>query len=205
MLDLVTESHIYNNYSYASFVDWEIEKTPETHPKKLEFNIDKPETDLKKIDVNINVNDNEINDINIKEAIYPSGDLKDDKYSNIENHESQRKRANQNNSVHTLVDSKLQLSPQLENWKKTCIWKTTNNHEGEVLMAYDNNAGSNILYPRTFYVLYIGLNNNDAGHLILNYQRDRYYQQWITNQYLCLSEGLITAINETDSFTTKTN
>ena len=55
--NLVTESNVYNNYSYVSFVDWEIEKTPEAHPKKLEFNIDKPETDLKKIDLNINVND----------------------------------------------------------------------------------------------------------------------------------------------------
>ena len=42
----VTESDIYNNYSYTSCVNWEIEKTPETHSKKLEFNIDKPETDL---------------------------------------------------------------------------------------------------------------------------------------------------------------
>ena len=38
----VTESDIYDNYSYTSCVNWEIEKTPETHPKKLEFNIDKP-------------------------------------------------------------------------------------------------------------------------------------------------------------------
>ena len=45
--DLVTGSDIYDNYSYASFVDWEIEKTPEAHPKKLEFNINKSETGLK--------------------------------------------------------------------------------------------------------------------------------------------------------------
>ena len=29
----LTESDIYNNYSYTSCVNWEIEKTPETHPK----------------------------------------------------------------------------------------------------------------------------------------------------------------------------
>ena len=60
--NIVTESDIYNNYSYTSCVNWEIEKTPETHPKKLEFNIDKPDTGLKKIDFNLIVidDDNEI-------------------------------------------------------------------------------------------------------------------------------------------------
>ena len=48
LLDIVTESDIYDNYIYASFVDWEIEKTPVAFPKTLEFNIDKPETDLKR-------------------------------------------------------------------------------------------------------------------------------------------------------------
>ena len=68
ILDLVTKSDIYDNYRYASFADWEIEKTPEANPKKLEFNIDKPETNLKKIDFNININvsNNEINDISTK-------------------------------------------------------------------------------------------------------------------------------------------
>ena len=33
-------------------------------------------------------------------------------------------------------------------------------------MAYDTNAGSNILYPRTLCALYIGSNNNSIGHLI---------------------------------------
>ena len=61
--NIVTESDIFNNYSYPSCVNWKIEKTPETHLKKLEFNIDKPETGLKKIDFNINVIDNEIDDM----------------------------------------------------------------------------------------------------------------------------------------------
>ena len=38
----VTESDIYNNYSYTLCINWEIERTLETHSKKLEFNIDKP-------------------------------------------------------------------------------------------------------------------------------------------------------------------
>ena len=53
----VTESDIYDNYSYTSHINWEIEKIPETHSKKIEFNIDKPETGLKKM----------INDMNDEE------------------------------------------------------------------------------------------------------------------------------------------
>ena len=60
----VTESDIYDNYSYTSRINWEIEKTPETHSKKIEFNIDKPETGLKKIDFNIITNNDEIDNIN---------------------------------------------------------------------------------------------------------------------------------------------
>ena len=40
----VTECDIYNKHSYTSRINWDFEKTPETHSKKLEFNIDKPET-----------------------------------------------------------------------------------------------------------------------------------------------------------------
>ena len=87
ILDLVTESDIYDNCSYTSCVDWEIEKTPEAHLKRLEFNIDKPKTDLKKIDFNINTSDNEIDGMNDKETVRPNDDLIDDDYSNIEDHE----------------------------------------------------------------------------------------------------------------------
>ena len=37
--------------------------------------------------------------------------------SNIENHETQHKQTNQNNSFYTLVDNKLQSSPDLEDPK----------------------------------------------------------------------------------------
>ena len=76
--DLVTENNIYNNYSYASYLKWEIEKTSEAHLQILEFNIKKPETDLKKIDFNTNINDNEIDDMNNKEKVHSSDDLIDD-------------------------------------------------------------------------------------------------------------------------------
>ena len=105
--DLVTESDIYDNYTYTSFADWEIEKTPKANPKKIEFNINKPGTDLKKINFNINVNDNEIDGMNDKENVHWSGDLINDEYSNIEDHEIQHKRTNQNNSIHTFVEDKL--------------------------------------------------------------------------------------------------
>ena len=91
ILDLVTESDIYNNYRYASCVNWEINKTPGTHPKKLEFKIDKPEANLKNIDSNINVNDNEIDDMNKKEAVHPSDYLPNDDYSNTLDDEIQHK------------------------------------------------------------------------------------------------------------------
>ena len=96
--DLVTRSDIYDKYSYASFVDWENEKRSEAHPKKLEFNIDKLEIDLKMIDFNINVNDDEVDDMDDKEADHPCCDLTDDDYSNIEDHETQHKWINQNDS-----------------------------------------------------------------------------------------------------------
>ena len=166
ILDLFTESDIYNNYSYASFADWEIEKTPEANPKKLEFNIDKPETGLKKIDFNFNVSGDEIDDMNNEEAVHPSGYLSDDDYSNIEDHETQHERANQNNNVYTLVEDKLQLSHQLEDQNETNDLKTTNKHEGGLVMACDNNAKSNTLNPRTFYALFIGPNDDGAGHFI---------------------------------------
>ena len=35
----VTESDIYNNYSYTSYINWDIGKTPEIYSKKLEFKI----------------------------------------------------------------------------------------------------------------------------------------------------------------------
>ena len=89
LLNIVTEIDIYHNYSYTSCVNWEIEKTPETHPKKLKFNIEKSETSLKKIDFNINVNNNEIDDMNNNKIVHPSDDLADDVYSNIEDHEIQ--------------------------------------------------------------------------------------------------------------------
>ena len=91
----VTESDIYDSYSYSysytSCINWEIEKTPKTHSKKIEFNIDKPETGLKKIDFNIITNNDEINDMNDNEMVHPSDDLADDMYNNINHQTAQHK------------------------------------------------------------------------------------------------------------------
>ena len=70
LLNTVTESDIYNNYSYTSCVNWEIEKISETPSKKLEFNIKKPETSLKKTDFNIITNNDEINDMSNNKMDY---------------------------------------------------------------------------------------------------------------------------------------
>ena len=78
----VTESDIYNNYSYTPYVNWEIEKTPEIPSEKLAFNINKPEIGLKEIDVNIITNNNEIDDKNNDKMVYQSDNLTNDVYSN---------------------------------------------------------------------------------------------------------------------------
>ena len=79
----VTESDIYDNYSYTSCKNWEIEKTSETPSKRLEFYIDNPKTGLKKTDFNIITNNNEINDMNNNIRNHSNNDLLDDMYSNI--------------------------------------------------------------------------------------------------------------------------
>ena len=86
-MDIVTNSDLYDNDSYASYANWKIKKTHEADPKKLEFNIDKPETDLKKIEFNINVNDNEIDDMNDEEAVHINDGLAGDNNNKIEDHE----------------------------------------------------------------------------------------------------------------------
>ena len=86
---------------------------------KLEFNIGKPETDLKKI-VSTSTSMTMRSKIwKNKEADHPSNDLTNDNNSNIEDHGTQLKRINQNNSLYTIVENKLQLSPQLDNQNET--------------------------------------------------------------------------------------
>ena len=83
----VTESDIYDNYSYTSCLNWEIEKTSETPSKKLEFNINKPETGLKKIDSNNITNNNGIDDMNDNKMDCHCDNPTNDVYSNT-NHKN---------------------------------------------------------------------------------------------------------------------
>ena len=110
----VTESDIYNNYSYTSCVNWEIEKTSETPSKKLEFYIDNPETGLKKTDFNIITNKDEIDDMNNDNRDHYNNDLTDDMYNNIDHNNVDQKQTN-HNSLYTLTNNKLQLNSDLEN------------------------------------------------------------------------------------------
>ena len=92
--NIVIESDIYDNYSYNSCVNWDIEKTPETHLKKLEFYINKPETGLKKIDFNIIINNDEIVDMNNDKIVHSNDDQIDDMCSNINHHNVQQEQTN---------------------------------------------------------------------------------------------------------------
>ena len=101
-----------------------------------------------------------------------------------------------------MVENKLQSSPQLEDQNGTNDWKTTNKHKGELVMAYDNNASNKVLYPRTFYALYIGPNDSSTGHLIFKLSTN---QILTTPKYkpVTIPDDLIEAINKMDTFTNK--
>ena len=133
--------------------------------------------------------------MNKEEAVHPSGNLPDDDDSNIEDHETQHKRINQNNSFYTLVEIELQLGPQLEDQNRTNDQKTANKNEGESVMAYNNNTRSNILYPRIFYTLHIGPNDNGTGQLIFKLST-KYILPTLKYIPVPMPENLIEVINE---------
>ena len=74
-----------------------------------------------------------------------------------------------------MVDNKSQLSSHLENRNKANNWKTTNNHEGELVVAYNNNAGK-IHYTQEHSMCCILLDQMIAVTAIwyLNYQQNTY-------------------------------
>ena len=101
-----------------------------------------------------------------------------------------------------LIDNKLQSSSHLEDPNKINELKTINNHEGELVMAYNNNDSNHKICPRTFYALYIGPNDSGNTHLIFKLSIN---QILVTMKYkqTHVPEDLINAINETDSFNNK--
>ena len=140
--------------------------------------------------------------MNNKETVHPSDDLIDDEYSNIEDHENRHEQTNWNDSFYTLVDNEIQSRPQLEDPNETNDWKTTDNYQGELFMDYDTNTGNNTLRPRTFYVLYIGPNDNSIGHLIFKLSTKQ-ISITINYQSVPVPDDLIEAINKIDSINNK--
>ena len=69
-------------------------------------------------------------------------------------------------------------------------------------MAYNTNAESGTLYPRTLYALYIGPNNNGIGHLIFGLSIE---QLLTTMEYksVPVPGNLFKSINERNTFTNK--
>ena len=140
--------------------------------------------------------------MNNKEVVHSSNNLTDDECSNIKEHKTQHKRTNRNNSFYTLVHIELQLSPNMKNQNEIYDWKITNNHEGELVMAYNTNAERRTSYPRAFYALYIGLNDNGIGHLIFKLSMKQILTT-IKYQPVPVPENLFKTINGKDTFITK--
>ena len=136
----VTESDIYNNYSYTLCVNWEIEETSEILSKKIEFNIDNPKTGLKKTGFNIITNNNEIDDMNNDKMDYRSDNPTNNVYSKI-NHKNVQQEWTIHNSHYHLANFELQLKYDLEESYRTNDWKSTNSHNGELLIAYNDKVG----------------------------------------------------------------
>ena len=161
----LTDSDIYDNYSYTSCVNWEVEKPFETWSKKIEFIIDNPETGLKKTVFNVITNNHEIDDMNNDKmnscSNYPTNNM----YSNIDHTNIQQERTIHNNLYHLAV-SKLQLSYDVEESYRTNDWKSTKSHDGELVIAYNDKVENKTLYPRIFYALYIRPNDIGNRHSI---------------------------------------
>ena len=129
----VIESDIYNNYSHTSCVKWEIEKTSEIPSKKSEFYIDNPKTGLKKPYFNIITNKDGINDMTDNTRNFSNNDILDDMYSKI-SHNNVNQKQTTNHNLYTLANNKIQLSSDLEDLDLD----STDNHKGDLIIAYNN-------------------------------------------------------------------
>ena len=101
-------------------MNWEIEKTPETPSKKLEFNIDKSETGLRNTDFNSITNNDEIDDMNNDKMVCHSDNPTSDMYNNI-NHKNAQQERTTHNSLYLLANSELHLNYNLEDPYETMI------------------------------------------------------------------------------------
>ena len=77
-------------------------------------------------------------------------------------------------------------------------WKSTNSHKGELVIAYNINAGNNTVCPRIFQALYIRPKDDRNGHLIYKLSKD---QKLVTikRQLVPIPKNLIDPMNKIDS------
>ena len=123
--------------------------------------------------------------------------LTDGMYNNIDQDNVDWKQTN-HNSLYTLDDNKLQLSSDLEDLN----WNSTDSHEGELIIAYNNKVRYKTLRPRAFYALYVKLNEKGNEHLIYRLSTD---QIVVTkdHQIVPIPEDLVDTICESDSYENK--
>ena len=83
------------------------------------------------------------------------------------------------------------------------MWKkSTNNHKSEPVIAYDNKAGNNTLYPKVFYTIYIKPNGDNNGHLIHDLSREKIVVT-MNYQSVPVPGDLIEPMKKTDSSNNK--
>ena len=171
----VTKNDIYDNYSYTSCVNWEIEKPSET-PSKKAFYIDNPKTGLKKTDFNIINNNDEINDMNDDTSKYSNNDLLDDMYSNTAHYHTNQEQTT-NHNLYTIADNKLRSSYDLE----YLDWDITDNYKGELIITYINKMGNKILCPRKFYTLYVKSNQEGNSNIVYSIDENHIFNLFLSN------------------------
>ena len=108
------------------------------------------------------------------------------------NHKNVQQEQTTHNSLYWLTISELQLNYDLEGPHRTDEWKSTNNHKGELVIAYNNKGGNKTLRLRVFYALNSMPNNIGNRHLICRLSTD---QILVTNKYqsVHMPEDLIEA------------
>ena len=133
--------------------------------KKIEFKIGNPETGSKKTDVNSITNSDKIADMNNNKRDYRSHNPTNNVYSNID-HKNVQQEWTIHISLYHLADSKLQLNYNIEESYRTNDWKSTNSHNCEPVIVYNDKVGNKALHSRVLYALYIIPNDIGNRHLI---------------------------------------
>ena len=98
---------------------------------------------------------------------HSNNDLLDDMYSNIAHNNIDQKQTT-NHNLYTLADNELQLSSDLKDLDQD----STNNHKGDLIIAYDNKVRNKTLCSRIFYALYVKSNQEGNGYLIYRLDKD---------------------------------